>query len=76
MKRLLLTETEKQKYFFRHNLAGLQRGDFKTRMDGYSIGRQWGWLSANDIREMEDMNPIEDGDIYLLPLNMVASTSR
>ena len=71
LKRQLLTDAEKQRYFFKHNLAGLQRGDFKTRMEGYSIGRQNGWLSANDIREMEDMNPIDNGDMYLVPLNMI-----
>ena len=45
------------------------RGDYQSRMQGYSIGRQNGWLSANDIREMEDMNPISDadgGDYYLV----------
>ncbi len=70
LSRQLLSDTEKKKYFFKHNLAGLVRGDFKTRMEGYSIGRQNGWLSANDIRELEDMNPIEQGDIYLVPMNM------
>ena len=73
LSRQLLSDTEKQKYFFKHNLSGLMRGDFKTRMEGYSIGRQNGWLSANDIREMEDMNPVNNGDIYLIPLNMVSA---
>ena len=68
--RQLLSPTEKKTYFFKHNLAGLVRGDFKTRMEGYAIARQNGWLSANDIREFEDMNPIDGGDIYLQPLNM------
>jgi hypothetical protein len=45
-------------------------------MQGYAIGRQNGWLSANDIRELEDMNPIEDGDIYLVNGNMVSATGR
>jgi HK97 family phage portal protein len=71
LRRQLLSDNEKQRYFFKHNLAALVRGDFKTRMEGYSIARQNGWLSANDIRELEDMNPIDSGDIYLIPLNMV-----
>lgn len=58
------------KLYLRHNVAGLQRGDFATRMTGYMQGRQAGWLSINDIRRLEDMNPIEDGDTYLEPLNM------
>lgn len=57
--------------YVKFNLNGLLRGDTISRFRAYAIGRQWGWLSANDIRELEDMNPIENGDIYLTPLNMV-----
>jgi len=48
------------------------RGDLKSRYDSYAIGRNWGWLSANDIRALEDMNPLPGniGDKYLVPLNM------
>ncbi len=42
----------------RFNVDGLLRGDYKSRMEGYAIGRQNGWLSANDIRCLEDMNPM------------------
>jgi len=55
------------------NVDGLLRGDYQSRMTGYSIGRQNGWLSSNDIREMENMNPIpaeEGGDLYLINGNM------
>ena len=55
------------------NVDGLLRGDYQSRMTGYSIGRQNGWLSSNDIREMEDMNLIpaeEGGDLYLINGNM------
>ena len=45
-------------YFVKLTWTGLLRGDYQSRMNGYSVGRQNGWLSANDIREMEDMNPI------------------
>lgn len=49
----------------------LLRGDIKTRYEAYALGRQWGWLSINDVRELEDMDPIPDGgDEYLTPLNM------
>lgn len=58
------------KHYLKFNVNALQRGDFETRMKGYATGRQWGFLSANDIRELEDMNPIEGGDDYLVPLNM------
>ena len=42
-------------------------------MNGYAVGRQNGWLSANDIRELENMNHIsaeEGGDLYLINGNM------
>ena len=55
------------------NVDGLLRGDYQSRMNGYSVGRQNGWLSANDIREMEDMNPIpaEEGwELYLVNGNL------
>ncbi len=49
----------------------LLRGDIKTRYEAYGLGRQWGWLSINDVRALEDMDPIPaGGDEYLTPLNM------
>jgi HK97 family phage portal protein len=54
--------------------ASLIKGDIKTRYYAYSVGRQWSWLSANDIRENEDMNPIEGGDEYIKPMNYVPLT--
>jgi HK97 family phage portal protein len=68
----LLTEQERaQGYYIRHTLEGLLRGDIKTRYDAYAIGRNWGWLSANDVRALEDLNSIEGGDSYLQPMNMM-----
>lgn len=52
-------------------VEGLLRGDTKNRYDAYATGRQWGWLSANDVRNLENMNPIDGGDVYLSPMNMV-----
>lgn len=67
----LLNDKEIKKYFFEHLVDGLLRGDIKNRSEAYAVGRQWGWLSANDIREMENKNPVEGGDAYLVPLNMI-----
>jgi len=61
---------DKRRFFAEHTVSGLLRGDQKTRFEAYAIGRQNGWLSANDIRRLENMNPIPDGDVYLQPLNM------
>jgi len=66
----LLNEYERKTYYARFNVDGLLRGDYASRMQGYAIGRQNGWLSANDIRELEDMNPIEGGGVYLVNGNM------
>ena len=70
----LLKPDEKRQYFVKFNVDGLLRGDYESRMNGYAIGRQNGWLSANDIRELEDMNRIpaeEGGDLYLVNGNML-----
>ena len=56
----------------------LMRGDFATRMSGYAIARQNGWMSANEIRVLEDMNKIpaeEGGDLYLLNGNMISAVA-
>ena len=69
LQRSLLLPGEKGKYFIKLNVDGLLRGDYQSRMNGYAVGRQNGWFSANDIREMEDMNPIPDeegGNLYLI----------
>ena len=67
--RTLLTRDEKKQYFVKFNVDGLLRGDYQSRMNGYAVGRQNGWMSANDIRELENLDriPAEDGgDLYLV----------
>ena len=74
MNQQLLSPDDQQKYFIKFNVDGLLRGDYESRMNGYAIGRQNGWLSANDIRELEDLNRIpadEGGDQYLVNGNML-----
>lgn len=69
LQKALLLPGEKNKYFIKLNVDGLLRGDYESRMNGYATGRQNGWFSANDIREMENMNPIPDeegGNLYLI----------
>ena len=63
------------RFFAEHNVAGLLRGDLKTRYEAYAQGRNWGWLSVNEIRRLENMNPVPGGDTYLQPLNMVPAGS-
>ncbi|AOI88980.1 phage portal protein [Burkholderia pseudomultivorans] len=67
----LLLPSERKQYFIEYNLAGLLRGDQSSRYAAYAVGRQWGWLSINDIRRLENMPPVKGGDVYLSPMNMV-----
>ena len=68
--RLFTAAEREQGYFVEHLVDGLLRGDIKSRYEAYSIGRTGGWLSVNDIRTLENMNPVDGGDEYLRPLNM------
>ena len=74
IQRTLLSPTEKKSYFVKFNVEGLLRGDYASRMNGYATARQNGWMSANDIRELENLDriPAEDGgDLYLINGNML-----
>ncbi|MDO8704067.1 MAG: phage portal protein [Sulfuricaulis sp.] len=63
--------TQKSQYYVEYLFDALERADMKARHDAFAVARNWGWLSVNDIRRMENMEPVEDGDVYLQPLNMV-----
>ena len=74
MNRALFPDNEKGRFYVQFNLDGLMRGDYKSRMEGYAIARQNGWMSANDIRELENLNPLSDedgGNVYLVNGNMI-----
>ena len=78
MNRALFTDQEKGRFYVQFNIDGLMRGDYKSRMEGYAIARQNGWMSANDIRALENLNPIpkeEGGDAYLVNGNMIPITT-
>ena len=74
IQKALLLPSEKRTYFVKFNVDGLLRGDYASRMNGYAVARQNGWMSANDIRELENMNRIPaelGGDLYLINGNML-----
>ncbi|RYJ72540.1 phage portal protein [Enterococcus faecium] len=74
IQRTLFSAEEKKQYFAKFNVEGLLRGDYASRMSGYATARQNGWMSANDIRELENMDRIpaeEGGDLYLINGNML-----
>ncbi len=69
MFRSLLMASEKPTVFIKFNVDGLLRGDYVSRMSGYATARQNGWMSANDIRELENFDRIPEelgGDLYLI----------
>ena len=72
--RALLSSDEKNTYLFKFNLEGLLRGDYQSRMQGYSIGIQNGFMCPNDVRELENLDLIPDelgGNKYMVNGNMV-----
>ena len=74
IQRSLFTPNEKKNYFVKFNVEGLLRGDYQSRMQGYATARQNGWMSANDIRELENLDRIPEesgGDLYLVNGNML-----
>lgn len=74
MNRALFYEKEKGRFYVQFNMDGLMRGDYKSRMEGYAIGINNGFMSPNDVRNLENMNPIpheEGGDLYMVNGNML-----
>jgi len=71
MWKALLTEDEKERYFFRFNLNTLMRGDFKTRTEGYRTMINSGIMTPNEARALEDMNSMGvKGDNHYMQMNM------
>ena len=68
----LILPADRPRYFAEFLMEAQWRADIKTRYDAYAKGKQWGWLSTNDIREFENMNPVEGGDDYWMPVNVQA----
>ncbi len=73
LNRSLLSPVQRKTFFFEFLVEGLLRGALKERYDAYAVGRQWGWLCADDIRELENMNPLPGGtgQGFLVPMNMI-----
>ena len=65
---------ERKRLFIEFMIDGLLRGDSAARGAFYALGIQWGWLSQNDIRELENLPDIgPQGDVYKAPMNMINS---
>ena len=74
--RKLIAEADQGTVYCRFSVDGRARGTLAERNTAYNAGRQGGWYSANDIRELENQDRIEGGDEYLVPLNMAPSGSQ
>jgi hypothetical protein len=73
LNRKIIRPKDRGNYFCEHNVEGVLRGDIASRYQAYSVARNWGWLSVNEIREKENMNGVgPEGDVYMQPLNMQA----
>lgn len=70
IQRDMLTEAERQDYFVQYKLQSLQMTDLKTRFESHQIGILTGFETPNEVRILEDMNPVQGGDSLLRPLNM------
>lgn len=70
--RSLISSDDRKAFSFDFDLSKLLAGDMKTQFECFSIARNGGWMSVNDIREKLDMNPVDGGDVYLAPLNSAA----
>ncbi|MEW8684066.1 MAG: phage portal protein [Candidatus Thiodiazotropha endolucinida] len=70
MNMALLSVDGQRTHTIEHNAEGLLRGAIKERYEAYRIGREWGWLNANEIRQKENMGGIgSDGDTFRQPMN-------
>jgi HK97 family phage portal protein len=67
----LLLPSERGDFYVKHNTAALLMATTKERYDAYQVAINNGWLSPNDVRELEDQNPYEGGDVYVLPMNLM-----
>lgn len=72
LNRKLLSKEERRTHFIEFNLSALLRGDLAARYESYAKARQWGWLCVDEIRALENLNPLPDGSgkVYLQPMNM------
>jgi HK97 family phage portal protein len=58
-------------YFAEFDVSERLRGDFASTMNGFAVGKQWGFYSTKDVLEKLGENPIGPaGDVYWAPVNM------
>lgn len=76
IKRDLLTEEEKQKYYPKFSMAGLLRGDMKSRFEAYATAIDKEIMNPNEVRDLEDMNPYPGGKEYRTRTSSMKETNK
>jgi len=66
----ILTPAQRKRYFVSFSVEGLLRGDIKSRYEAYSKAIVNGWMNRNEVRALENMNPADGLDEFLVPTNM------
>lgn len=72
----LLSLSERERWFAEHTLDGLMRGDPATRSQAYTLAIQWGWMTRNEVRRLENLNALPGLDEPLTPLNMTTGSGQ
>lgn len=75
-KNKLFKEAEKNTKGVRFNVESLMRGDTQARSEYFVKAIQNGWMSPNEVRQLEGWNKREDGDIYLTPMNLTTNPNN
>lgn len=70
----LMPTRHRNSHYVKFNIDSILRGDIKTRFEAYAKAIQWGFMNPDEIRELEDRNPRDRGDEFLVPLNMVPAS--
>jgi hypothetical protein len=68
----LFSEKDRKKYSVKYNMDAFLRGDTSSRYAAFGLALQNGWMNINEVREREDLNPVDNGDTFFVPLNYVS----
>ena len=67
MNTTLFRSSERGRFYVKINSDGILRGDLKTRYDAYRLALLAGWKTINEVRALEDLEPLEGGDVLPRP---------
>jgi len=67
----LFSPGERKRYFAEFKPEGMLKGDTKSRYEAYEVAIRSGWMSINEVRSLENLNPVDGGDEHYLQMQMV-----